>query len=136
MLGVGALALSNQLSVELVLFTAFVAALSGSMFGPASMTVFVDLVPHSELVRAQSLSSGTNNLINFIGKGVSGAMLTFIGVGPMIILNGLSFLFSAATIFFIKSPRTVKQELNQSVTVIRILGDGPEMRSPRRDSMS
>lgn len=123
MLGVGALAMSNRLSVELVLFTAFVAALSGSMFGPAAMTVFVDLVPHSELVRAQSLSSGTNSLINFIGKGVSGAMLTFIGVGPMIVLNGLSFLFSAASIFFIKVPKTAKQELNQTVTVKRILGD-------------
>ena len=100
MLGVGVLALQNNLSVELVLFTAFVAALCGTMFGPASMTVFVDLVPHSDLVRAQSLSSGTNNLINFFGKGVSGALLTFFGVGPMIILNGVSFLFSAGSILF------------------------------------
>jgi len=123
MLGVGLLAMASQLSVELVLFTAFVAALSGSMFGPASMTVFVDLVPHAELVRAQSLSSGTNSLINFIGKGVSGALLTFMGVGPMIILNGISFLFSALSIFFIKIPKTAKQELNQTITVKRILGD-------------
>ncbi len=123
MLGVGALSLSGQLSVELVMVTAFVAALCGSMFGPATMTVFVDLVPHSDLVRAQSLSSGTNNLINFIGKGVSGALLTFVGVGPMIILNGISFLFSAASIGFITVPKTAKQELNQSITVKRILGD-------------
>jgi len=123
MLIVGFLALSNHLSVELVLLTAFVAALSGSMFGPAALTVFVDLVPHSELVRAQSLSSGTNNLINFIGKGVSGALLTFIGVAPMIILNGISFLFSAVSIFFIKVPRTTKQDLNQTITVSRILSD-------------
>jgi MFS family permease len=123
MLGVGALALSSHLSVELVMVTAFIAALCGSMFGPASMTVFVDLVPHSDLVRAQSLSSGTNNLINFIGKGLSGALLTFIGVGPMIILNGLSFLFSAGSILFIHIPKTAKQELNQTITVKRILGD-------------
>ena len=123
MLGVGVLALQNNLSVELVLFTAFVAALCGTMFGPASMTVFVDLVPHSDLVRAQSLSSGTNNLINFFGKGVSGALLTFFGVGPMIILNGVSFLFSAGSILFINVPRTVKQELNQTITLKRILND-------------
>lgn len=123
MLGVGALAISNHLSVELVLLTAFVAALCGSMFGPAAMTVFVDLIPHTELVRAQSLSSGTNNLINFIGKGISGALLNFIGVGPIIILNGISFLFSAASILFISVPKTVKQELKQSITISRILGD-------------
>lgn len=123
MLGVGFLAMQSKLSVELVLFTAFIAALCGSMFSPASMTVFVDLVPHSDLVRAQSLSSGTNNLINFIGKGVSGALLTFFGVGPMIIINGISFLFSALSILFIKVPRTAKQELNQTITVSRILSD-------------
>jgi len=123
MLGVGAMALSGNLSVELVMVTAFVAAMCGSMFGPATMTVFVDIIPHSELVRAQSLSSGTNNLINFVGKGVSGALLTFMGVGPMIILNGISFLFSAGSILFISVPKTAKQELNQTITVSRILGD-------------
>jgi MFS family permease len=123
MLGVGFLAIQNNLSVELVLFTAFIAALCGSMFSPASMTVFVDLVQPSDLVRAQSLTSGTNSLINFFGKGISGVLLTFFGVGPMIILNGLSFLFSAATIVFISVPRTVKQDQNQQITVKRILED-------------
>lgn len=123
MLGVGAMALSGKLSVELVMVTAFVAALCGSMFGPATLTVFVDIVPHSELVRANSLSSGTNNLINFVGKGISGALLNFVGVEPMIILNGISFLFSAGSILFIRVPKTAKQELNQTITVSRILGD-------------
>lgn len=123
MLGVGYLALQNNLSVNLVLITAFIAALCGSMFSPASMTVFVDLVPHAELVRAQSLTSGTNNLVNFVGKGISGALLTLFGVGPMIILNGFSFLFSAGSIMFVQVPKTIKQELNQTITVKRILSD-------------
>lgn len=123
MIGVGFLAIQNNLSVELVIFTAFVAALCGSMFSPASMTVFVDLVQASDLVRAQSLSSGTNNLINFFGKGISGALLTFFGVGPMIILNGISFLFSAGTILFINIPRTAKQDQHQQITIHRILQD-------------
>jgi MFS family permease len=123
MLGVGILAIQNNLSVELVLFTAFVAALCGSMFSPASMTVFVDLVQPSDLVRAQSLTSGTNSLINFFGKGISGALLTFFGVGPMIILNGLSFLFSAGSIIFITIPRTVKQDQHQQITVKQLLED-------------
>lgn len=123
MLGVGYMATQNSLSVMLVLVTALIAALCGSMFSPASMTVFVDLVPHSDLVRAQSLSSGTNNLINFFGKGISGALLTFFGVGPMIIINGASFLISALSILFIHVSRTVKQDLNQKITVQQILKD-------------
>jgi MFS transporter, DHA3 family, macrolide efflux protein len=123
MLAVGFLAIQNDLSVGVVLFTAFIAALCGTMFSPASMTVFVDLVQPSDLVRAQSLTSGTNSLINFFGKGISGALLTFFGVGPMIILNGLSFLFSAVSILFISVPRTVKQDQHQQITVKRILED-------------
>lgn len=123
MIIIGIFALQDHLSVEAVMVTAVLAAVASSLFSPASLTVFVDVVPHDDLVRAQSLSSGSYNLINFIGKGVSGALLTFFGVGPMIIINGLSFLVSALTVFFIQIPKTAKQELNQTITVSRILGD-------------
>ncbi|KAF0223922.1 MAG: Transporter major facilitator family [Erysipelotrichaceae bacterium] len=123
MIVVGFMALKGHLSVEMVLFTAFIAAICNVMFQPATTTVFVDLVPASELVRAQSLTHGTISLIDFFGKGISGALLTFFGVGPMILLNGLSFLISAFTETFIKVPKTLKQELNQTITVKRILGD-------------
>lgn len=123
MIIIGIFALQDNLSIEAVMVTALLAAVASSLFSPASLTVFVDVVPHDDLVRAQSLSSGTYNLVNFIGKGVSGALLTFFGVGPMIIINGLSFLVSAATVFFIQIPKTAKQELNENITVKRILGD-------------
>jgi len=123
MLVVGFIALQGNLSVEMVMFTAFIAAICNVMFRPATTTVFVDLVPASDLVRAQSLTHGTMSLIDFVGKGISGALLTFFGVGAMIVLNGISFIISAFTEMFINVPKTLKQELNQTITVKRILGD-------------
>jgi len=121
MIGVGYFAIQGNLGIEMVLVTAFVAAFCGVFFGPATMTVFVDLVPNSELVRAQSLSSGTNNLIGLLGKGVSGALLAFFGIGPMIVINGISFLFSAFTELFIHIPEGVKQ--GQPISVKHVLDD-------------
>lgn len=121
MIGVGYFAIQGKLGIPMVLVTAFVAALCGVFFSPATMTVFVDLVPNHELVRAQSLSSGTNSLISLIGKGVSGALLAFFGIGTMIVINGVSFLFSALSEAFIRIPDGVKQ--GQPISVKHVLND-------------
>ncbi len=115
MIVVGYLATQEALSINMVMFTALVASVCAVFFGPAAYTTYVDLVPKSELVRAQSITSGTQSLINLVGKGVSGALLTFFGIGPMIIINGFSFLLSAFTECFIRVPLGVKQGMPISV---------------------
>jgi len=115
MIIVGYLAVQDALSINMVLFTALIASVCAVFFGPAAYTTYVDLVPKSELVRAQSITSGTQSLINLVGKGVSGALLTFFGIGPMIIINGFSFLLSAFTEYFIRVPQGVKQGMPISV---------------------
>ena len=121
MIVVGFFAIQGKFGIPMILFTALIAALCGVFFNPATMTVFVDIVPKTELVRAQSLSSGTVSLISLIGKGVSGALLLAFGIGPMIILNGISFLFSAFTVLFIRVPKGVKQ--GQPISVKHVLHD-------------
>ncbi len=121
MIAVGFFAVRGDLGIPMIMFTAFVAALCGVFFNPATMTVFVDIVPHRELVRAQSLSSGTNSLISLAGKGASGALLVIFGIGPMIILNGISFLFSAFCALFIQVPKGVKQ--GQQISIKHVLHD-------------
>jgi MFS transporter, DHA3 family, macrolide efflux protein len=121
MIVVGFFAIQGRLGVPMILFTALIAALCGVFFNPATMTVFVDIVPKTELVRAQSLYSGTVSLISLVGKGVSGALLVIFGIGPMIILNGISFLFSAFTVLFIRVPKGVKQ--GQQISVKHVLHD-------------
>jgi len=109
MIWVALLTFNEQLSIPVVFIAAFAAALCGAFFSPAMMTSFVELVPKSELVRAQSVSSGTNSLIQLVGKGASGALVVYLGVGPMILLNGLSFLFFAVSILFIQIPKGALQ---------------------------
>lgn len=121
MLGVGALAFTDQLSVPWVLAAAFVASLCSVFFTPAVSTLMLDIIPHADMVRGQSVQSGVNAFLNMVGKAVSGALVAFLGVPLIITLNGVSYLISAFTEMFIHVPKTVQQ--GNPVTVRGVLGD-------------
>ena len=121
MLIVGALAFTDKLSVPIVLAAAFLASACSVFFGPAVSTLMLDIIPHDDMVRGQSVHSGITSFINLVGKALSGALVAFLGVPLIIVINGISYLFSAATEVFIHVPKTVQQ--GAKVTVSGILRD-------------
>lgn len=121
MLIVGALAFTDKLSVPIVLAAAFLASACSVFFSPAVSTLMLDIIPHDDMVRGQSVQSGITSFINLVGKALSGALVAFLGVPLIIVINGISYLFSAATEVFIHVPKTVQQ--GAKVTVSGILRD-------------
>ena len=121
MLIVGALAFTDKLSVPIVLAAAFLASACSVFFSPAVITLMLDIIPHDDMVRGQSVHSGITSFINLVGKALSGALVAFLGVPLIIVINGISYLFSAATEVFIHVPKTVQQ--GAKVTVSGILRD-------------
>ena len=121
MLTVGILAYRNALSVPAVLVVALIAAFGSVFYSPAISTLMIDIIPRDEMVRGQSLHSGVNSLINLVGSAFSGAMVAFFGVPLIVVINGLSNLYSALTEMLIRVPRTVQQ--GTKVTVKRVLQD-------------
>lgn len=121
MLIVGALAFTDKLSVPIVLAAAFLASACSVFFSPAVSTLMLDIIPHDDMVRGQSVHSGITSFINLVGKALSGALVAFLGVPLIIVINGISYLFSAATEVFIHVPKTVQQ--GAKVTVSGILRD-------------
>lgn len=121
MLIVGALAFTDKLSVPIVLAAAFLASACSVFFNPAVSTLMLDIIPHDDMVRGQSVHSGITSFINLVGKALSGALVAFLGVPRIIVINGISYLFSAATEVFIHVPKTVQQ--GAKVTVSGILRD-------------
>ena len=81
----------------------------------------IDIIPHDDMVRGQSIFSGTTSLIDMVGTAFSGVMVAFFGVPLIVILNGLSNLYSGVSEMFLRVPRTVHQ--GESVTLKRILQD-------------
>ena len=121
MLTVGVLAYMDALSVPIVLIAAFLAAFGSVFYSPAISTLMLDIIPRDDMVRGQSIHSGISSLIDLVGTAFSGAMVAFFGVPLIVVLNGLSNLYSAATELFVRVPKTVQQ--GNSVTLKSVICD-------------
>lgn len=121
MLALGVLAFADSLSVPVVLTAAFLASACSVFFSPAVNTLMLDIIPHDDMVRGQSVFSGVNSFINLVGKAISGALVAFLGVPLIVLLNGVSYLVSAFTELFITVPKTVHQ--GEKITLGGIFSD-------------
>ena len=121
MLTIGVLAYMGKLSVPGVLIAAFLAALGGVFYSPAANTALIDIIPRDEIVRGQSLFSGVNSAINMVGTAFSGVVVAFFGVPLIIIINGISNIYSAISEMFVSIPKNAGQ--GEAVSVKGVLTD-------------
>ena len=121
MLGVGLLAYLDALNIPIVLVVAFVAAFGSVFYSPAISTVMLDIIPREDMVRGQSVYSGTSSLINLAGSAFSGAMVALFGVPLIVIVNGISNLYSALSECLVKIPKTAQE--GKPVSVKGVLSD-------------
>ena len=121
MLVMGILAFTERLSVPFVLLAAFLASLCGVFFNPSVSTYLLDIIPHDDMVRGQSVHGAINSLISLAGKAISGALVAFLGVPLIILINGISYLISAVAEMFLTVPKSRQQ--GESVTVKGLLQD-------------
>ena len=121
MLTVGVFAFMNKLSVPGVLLAAFLAAFGSVFYSPASGTLMLDIIPKDDMVRGQSIFSGMSTTISMVGTAFSGVMVAFFGVPLIVVINGLSNLYSAISELFIRVPKTPQE--GQPVSVKTVLKD-------------
>ena len=121
MLTVGVLAYTERLNVPMVLIAAFLAAFGSVFYSPAASSVMLDIIPRDDLIRGQSIFSGASSFINLVGSAISGLLVALLGVPLIVILNGLSNLYSALSELFVTVPKSINQ--GEEITVGRILKD-------------
>lgn len=121
MLAIGILAYLNALNVPIVLIAAFIAAFGSVFYTPAINTIMLDIIPRDDMVRGQSIHSGVSSIIDLVGSAFSGAMVAFFGVPLIVVINGISNLYSACTELFVSIPKNVQQK--DAVTVKGVLKD-------------
>ena len=121
MLTIGTLAYMNRLSVFGVLVAALLAAFGSVFYDPAVSTLKIDIIPRDDMVRGQSICSGSSSLISMVGTAFSGVLVAFFGVPLIVVINGLSNLYSAVSELFITVPKTVQQ--GETVTVKGVFRD-------------
>ncbi len=110
--GVAAAAFAGVLDVWMVFAAGVVLGLGGAFFGPAITSALPDVVPKAKLVKANSLFHLIYAASGIPGFSVGGFLYALLGAPLLFLINGVSYLFSAATEVFIKIPKVqhAKQE--------------------------
>ncbi len=124
MIATGLLAVKGQLSLAVIYAVTVVCSLAKVVFSPAVTVAFVDVIPKDQLMRGQSLQSAVMNMSALLGEAVSGGLINIIGIPFTIVLNGISFLFSAFTELFITLPKPAPKGNKQKTTALKDVSAG------------
>jgi MFS family permease len=87
----------------------FLTSVVSTVFGPALTSAVPSLVRRSELVSANALIQGTNNIGMLLGPAVSGILIALIGAQHVLFVNSATFLISALCLMPIRSNETLGQ---------------------------
>ena len=109
---VAAAAFAGVLEVWMVFAAGVVLGLCGAFFNPAIISALPDIVPKAKLVKANSVFHLVYAASGIPGYSVGGFLYAFLGAPLLFLINGVSYLISAATEVFIKVPKIqhAKQE--------------------------
>ena len=97
-------AVTGMLRIELLYLVAFATAALGSFFDAAYRSYPPVLVPRERLSQANSALAGASSAAELAGPSLGGALVQLATAPIAILVDALSFLFSAASLAFIRTP--------------------------------
>lgn len=81
-----------------------------SIFAPAKSAFIPEIVERDHLLRANSVTSIMGTLTVLFGTVIGGELVARIGYRPSLVIDGLSYLFSAAMLLWIRVPGRERSE--------------------------
>lgn len=117
-------AVLGLLRIEMLYVVAFCSAALGTFFDAAYRSYPPVLVPRERLVDANGALAGASSAAELTGPSIGGALVQLVTAPIALLLDALSFLFSAASLALIRTPepRTVAIERRESLA--REIGRG------------
>jgi MFS family permease len=101
----------------------FLTSVVSTVFGPALTSAVPSLVRRSELVSANALIQGTNNIGMLLGPAVSGILIALIGAQHVLYVNSVTFLISALCLIPIRSNEKLAHTQKASTLSGSLLSD-------------
>ena len=99
---------------EIVLLGVFAANVLGavlsSFFGPAISAAIPDIVPEERVAGANSMGQLSLQAAQFFGMGAGGMLLRIMGAPLLVLIDGITYIFSAISESFIKIPQVIPEE--------------------------
>lgn len=109
---------STDAVVALLMISAVVSGLAGTVFGPAVRASLPDIVPAERLAASNALSTMGVQVSLLVGLAAGGALYAALGPAILFVADGLSYLFSAGTEMFIRLPPRPQTERGGSMRVV------------------
>ena len=105
-----AAAYRGQIAIWMVFVVGILLSICGAVFGPGIQSTVPDLVPKSKIANANSVFSIVSAGSNMIGSVAGGFLFQTLGAPVLFLFDGLSFLFSGASLPFVKIPKNTSKE--------------------------
>lgn len=106
---VGVAASSGVLEPWMVLGAGLIMGCCACFFNPSVSATIPDIVSESKLLKANSTFSIVQTATGILGNSIGGFLFQLLGAPVMFLINGLSYLFSAVTEFFIQIPKVIHE---------------------------
>src|SRR6476646_7466966 len=113
----------GHLSLEGLFVLIFLTSVVSTVFGPALVSAVPLMVRRNELVSANALIQGTNNIGLLLGPAVSGVLIALIGAQHALDVNAATFFISALCLMPIRSNETIAERPSLSAQPGSLLTD-------------
>ena len=98
------------IAIWMVFAAGILLSICGAVFSPGIQSTVPDLVPKSRIPNATSIFSTVGVGSNMIGSVAGGFLFQTLGAPLLFLFDGLSFLFSGASLPFVKIPKNSVKE--------------------------
>jgi MFS family permease len=124
LLSIPAAAIAGTLRIELLYVVAFVEAALGSLFDVAYRTYLPSLLPPARLLEGNAKIGMTGAIAEIGGPGIAGALVQLITAPMAMLVDAVSFAFSAITIGLIRAPELRVERVEGPAGIRRQLAEG------------
>ncbi len=108
-LSLALLASWNFITIPVLFGAQFVISLMNALFGPTTMAMLPDLVAEKDLNRANSTIGSINSISAIVGPALGGVIYGLGGINLAFLVNGISFIASGVSEFFISYEQKTKK---------------------------
>ena len=113
----------DLLSLEGLYVLIFLTSIVSTIFGPALVSTVPRLVRPTELVTANALIQGTNNIGLLLGPAIGGVLIAMMGAENVLYVNSATFLISALCLIPMRFHETLKTGKEAGTSSASILDD-------------
>ena len=116
--------ITDKMTVPLLLGLAVANTLCAQFFDPAIISAVPLIVDKSNLAKANSFMQMSGNIVQIVGYGAGGALISVFGVSGLLVIDSVSYFLSAISEVFIVIPDIRKRAAAETSHFVQELKDG------------